>query len=79
MDDNKARKLSALKEKLVGDSLSTGRMASQEWMPLKLLNESNPVEVAEFVTDLNIVDEPAFAWWVSFVLQKCDRIISAVN
>ena len=48
-------------------------------MPLKLLKESNPVEVAEFFTTQNIVDEPAFAWWVKFFLTKCDRIISAVN
>ena len=31
---------------------------SQEWVPLKLLKESNPVEVAEFVTARNIADEP---------------------
>ena len=48
-------------------------------MPLKLLKESNPVEVAEFVTALNIANEIAFAWWVTFSLRKRDRIISAVN
>ena len=48
-------------------------------MPLKLLKESNPVEVAKLVTALNIVDDNAFAWWVTFFLRKRDRNISAVN
>ena len=34
---------------------------SQTWVPLKLLKESNPVEVAEYVKSINIDDEPAFA------------------
>ena len=43
------------------------------------MKESNPVEVADFVTARNIADEPAFVWWVPFFLRKRDRIISAVN
>ena len=50
----------------------------QEWVPLKLLKESNPLEVAEFVTARNITDDNTFAWWVPFVLRKRDRNISAV-
>ena len=34
----------------------------QEWVPLKLLKESKPVEAAEFVTARNIADEPTFSW-----------------
>ena len=34
---------------------------SQTWVPLKLLKESNPVEVAKYVKARNIDDEPAFA------------------
>ena len=59
--------------------MSTGKMASQEWVQLKLLKESNPVEVSKFITAQNIIDEPAFAWWVPFILSKCDRILYAVN
>ena len=55
------------------------KYGSQEWVPLKLLKESNSVEVAVFFIDQNIADEPSFSWWVPFVLRKRDRIISAVN
>jgi hypothetical protein len=27
----------------------------------------------------DIADKPAFAWWVNYVLRKCDRIVPAVN
>ncbi len=32
-----------------------------QWIDLKILEESNPVQVAEYVTARNIADEPAFA------------------
>ena len=49
------------------------------WISLKYLKESNPIEVAEYVTARSIQDEPAFVWWVPFTLINCDRIISGVN
>ena len=52
---------------------------TKQWIPLKHLKESNPVEVAEFAVARGIADEPAFAWWVPFTLKKRDRIIAAVN
>jgi hypothetical protein len=33
----------------------------------------------EYVTARNIADEPAFAWWVPYVLRKQDLIVSAVT
>ena len=51
----------------------------QTWLTMKLLKESNPVEVAEYVKARNINDDPAFAWWVPYTLRNRDRIISAVN
>ena len=48
-------------------------------MPLKVLKESNPIEIAEYVTALDIENEPAFSWWVPFTLRKRDRIISGMN
>jgi len=42
--------------------------SSRQWIDLKILRESNPVQVAEYVTARNIADEPAFAWWVPYVL-----------
>jgi hypothetical protein len=52
---------------------------SRQWIDLKILKESNPVQVAEYATSCNIHEHPAFAWWVPYVLQKCDVIVSAVN
>ena len=40
------------------------------------LKESHPLQVAEFAFAVQIADEPAFNWWVSWVLKKQDRIIS---
>jgi len=53
--------------------------SSRQWIDLKLLKESNPIQVAEYITARNIADEPAFAWWVPYVLRKRDVIISAFN
>ena len=52
---------------------------SEVWMPLKRLKESNPLEVAEFVTARGIAEEPAFCWWVPYTLRRRDRIIATVN
>ncbi len=50
-----------------------------QWIDLKLLKESNPVQIAEYATACNIAEEPAFAWWVPYVSRKRDVIVSAVN
>ena len=44
-----------------------------------MLKESNPIKIAEYVTALDIENEPAFSWWVPFTLRKRDRIISGLN
>jgi hypothetical protein len=44
--------------------------SSRQWINLKLLKESNPVQVAEYATSRNIAEEPAFVWWVPYVLRK---------
>ena len=49
------------------------------WECLIVLQESNPVEVAEFAVSHGIEEEPYFSWWVPFTLKKRDRIISVVN
>lgn len=48
-------------------------------MPLKDLKESNPVAVADYAKANNLVEEPAFKWWVPYVLRKRDYIISKVT
>ena len=42
------------------------KYGSQTWVPLKLLKEFNPVEVAKYVKARNIDDDPDFAWWVPY-------------
>jgi hypothetical protein len=52
---------------------------SEQWIPLSVMNESNPIEVAEFAIAKGIADEAAFCWWVPYMMRKRDTIISAVN
>ena len=53
--------------------------ASEQWLPLRLLKETNPVDVADFSVAAGISDEPAFAYWVPYTLRKRDCIVAAVN
>jgi len=52
---------------------------SEQWISLKLLKESNPMEVAEFAKAREIDNGPAFCWWVPYTLRKRDWIIPSVN
>ena len=52
---------------------------STSWQSLKDLKESYPLQVAEYAVMQGIEDEPAFNWWVTFVLKKRERIIKAVK
>ena len=37
---------------------------SVDWVPLKDLKQSNPVDMAEYAVANEISDEHAFNWWV---------------
>ena len=52
---------------------------STNWVSLKDIKESYPVKVAEFALATHISMEPAFAWWVPFVLKKRNRILAKVK
>ena len=52
---------------------------SQQWVPLSIMKESNPVDVAEYAKSVGIDQEPAFHWWVPYTIRKRDRIIAAVS
>ena len=52
---------------------------STSWERLADLKETNPIEVAEYAVAAGINDQPAFTWWVPYVLKKRNYIISAVN
>ena len=52
---------------------------TSDWIKLKDLKESFPVELAKYAKGNKIHEEPAFAWWVPYTLWKRDRIISKVK
>ena len=52
---------------------------SEEWIPLRILKESYPCQLATYAVANNLVEEPAFAWWVPYTLRKSDAILSAVK
>ena len=52
---------------------------TSSYVPLREMKDAFPVEVAEYATASMIAKEPAFRWWVPFVLKKRDRIISKIT
>ena len=52
---------------------------SSDWVALKDLKESYPVELAEYAVGNGIQGEPAFAWWVPYTLKKRTRIIQKIK
>ena len=52
---------------------------SEQWVPLSVLKETNPVDIATYAKARGIADEPAFAWWVPYTLRKRTAIVSAVK
>lgn len=54
------------------------RSGEEQWIPLRILKESNPVEVADYAAINGLLKEPAFKWWAPYTLRKRDQIISKV-
>ncbi|KAI2500467.1 Reverse transcriptase (RNA-dependent DNA polymerase) [Fragilaria crotonensis] len=52
---------------------------SSDWIPLKDIKDSYPVQIAEYAVTNNIAHEPAFNWWVPTVLRKRHRIVAKVK
>ena len=50
-----------------------------QWLPLRTVKESNPVELAEYAVNNKLDMEPAFHWWVPYTLRKRNRIIQKVK
>ncbi len=48
---------------------------SSSWIPLADLKDAYPVQLADYAVANNVTTEPAFCWWVPFVLKKRDRIL----
>ena len=68
-----------MRQTTAGWNLLVNRHGTQEWIPLKVLKNSNPIEVAEFVVARGLDKEPAFICWVPHTLRRRDRIIAGVN
>ena len=52
---------------------------STPWEKLSELKEVHQVQTAEFAVAQGIDHEPAFNWWVKYVLKKRDRIIASIR
>ena len=52
---------------------------TSDWVKLKDLKDSNPVELAEYAVANLIANEPAFKWWVPLTLKKRNRVIANVK
>ena len=52
---------------------------SSSWVPLTDLKDAYPVQVADYAVANNLTTEPAFRWWVPFVLKKRERILKKVK
>jgi len=69
------------KQTTIGWKLLVGwwKDGSEEWIPLKNLKASNPIELAEYAIANNLVDEPAFKWWVAETLRKRSGSVSSAR
>ena len=54
------------------------RSQVRQWIPLKVLNESNPVEVANYVMSNRLINKPAIKWQAPYTLRKRHHIVSNV-
>jgi hypothetical protein len=52
---------------------------STTWNKMKDIKDSYPVQLAEYAVENKLEREPAFRWWVAYVLKKRDRIIKKVK
>ena len=50
-----------------------------DWIPLKDMYASNPLETTEFAVACQLQDKPAFAWWASNILKTKNRIINKIK
>ena len=61
------------------DILIKWKDQSTSWLPLSIIKESYPIQMAEYAISNNLQHEPAFTWWVNHTLKKRDRIIKKVK
>ena len=52
---------------------------SSQWIAIKDIKNSYPIELAEYSINNKIHDEPAFAWWVPYTIKKRNSIIGKIK
>ena len=55
------------------------KSGSTEWVPLKDLKETNPVDVSKYVTACGVEKETVFVWWATYILCKRDVIMLVIS
>ena len=50
-----------------------------DWVSLRDMKESFPIQTAEYAVANKLVEEPTFAWWIKDILKKRDRILGKVK
>jgi hypothetical protein len=50
-----------------------------EWVKLKDVKDSNPIELAEYAIANQLQEEPAFKWWAEKALRRRDRAVFKVK
>ena len=52
---------------------------SHDWVELKDMKDSYPVELDTYAEDRELLEEPAFAWWTTNVFRRKRRMMKAVK
>jgi hypothetical protein len=50
-----------------------------EWVKLKDVKDSNPIELAEYAIANQLQEEPAFKWWAEKALRRRNRSVYKEN
>ena len=52
---------------------------SSNFVPLSRMKEAFPIKTATYAVEHRLSKEPAFIWWVDWILKKCKNVISKVK
>ena len=52
---------------------------TKSWIPMDIIKDSDPVELAEYSISRGIDQEPAFTWWVPKVMKKKNLLIKKLK
>ena len=52
---------------------------SSNWVAMKDIKNSYPVQLAEYAITAGIANLPAFSWWIPYTLKKRSRILSKLK